>query len=74
MKFGLAIREIMKAKGVGVTMLAARIGIGQPTATERLKRNTITSDKLIQILRVLDYKLVIMPREARLPEGAYEIE
>lgn len=42
--------------------------------SERLSQENISIAKLREILRVLDYKVVIVPREARVPEGGYEVE
>lgn len=69
-----AIREIMKIQSVGVNKLADRLGIKQNVLSMRLKQENISINKLTGILRMLDYKIVLLPREARVPEGGFEIE
>ena len=69
-----AIREIMKIQSVGVNKLADRLGIKQNVLSMRLKQKNMSIDKLSQTLRMLDYKIVLLPREARVPEGGFEIE
>ena len=43
--------------------------------TKRLTQDNISVDKLIEMLRVLDYKLVIVPNDSRISnsKGCYEI-
>ena len=74
MKVNKIIREIMSIKGVTPTALASRLGINKNTMSERLTQENISTDKMIEMLRVMDYKLVVMPMEGRLPNGAFEIE
>lgn len=74
MKTGEAVREVMKAKEVGVNQMAHRLEKTPRLVSERLSQENISIAKLREILRVLDYKVVIVPREARVPEGGYEVE
>ena len=74
MKTGEAVREVMKAKEVGVNQMAHRLEKSPRLVSERLNQENISIAKLREILRVLDYKVVIVPREARGPEGGYEVE
>lgn len=69
-----AIREIMEIQSVGVCKLADRLGMKQNALSMRLKQKTISTDKLAETLRMLDYKIVLVPRETRVPEGGFEIE
>lgn len=69
-----AIREIMKSQSVGVNKLADRLGMKQNALSMRLKQKSISVEKLSETLRMLDYKVVLIPREARIPEGGFEIE
>lgn len=70
----LATREIMKNRAVGVNMLADRLGIKQNVLSERLRHENISVNKLSEMLRLLDYKIILVPRETRLPEGGFEVE
>ncbi len=70
----LATREIMKNRAVGVNMLADRLGIKQNVLSERLRHENISVNKLSEMLRLLDYKIILVPRETRVPEGGFEVE
>ena len=74
MKATEATREIMKEQGVGVSKLADRLNIKPNVTSERLRQQNISVSKLNEILRALDYKIVLVPREATVPKGGYEIE
>ena len=70
----VALREIMKIQSVGVNKLADRLGIKQNVMSMRLKHDNISINKLSEMLRLLDYKIILVPRETRLPEGGFEVE
>ena len=74
MRANEAIREIMKEQEVGVSKLADRMNKKQSTISERLKQDNISLSKLNEMLRVLDYKIVVMPRNISTPKNSYEIE
>ena len=74
MKTSEALREAMKIKNVSVSRMADRIGKSSRLVCERIGQENISVSKLQEMLRVLDYKIVILPREARLPDGGFEIE
>lgn len=74
MKTGEAVREIMKSKEVGVNALAARIDKTPRLVSERLNQENISIAKLREMLIALDYKVVIVPRNAKLPENGFEVE
>lgn len=74
MKSGTAVREIMKKQNVGVNKMADRLNKSSRLISERLGQDNISIAKLNEMLRVLDYKAVIVPRDTRIPEGGYEIE
>jgi len=59
------VKVIMQKKGKTNADLANGIGVSQATAWDRLnspKTNNLTVNKLTEMLRYLDYDLVIMPR------------
>ena len=68
------IREVMKMKGVTVSSLSSRLGVKQSTMSQRLTQKNVSVVKLNEMLRVMDYKLVAVPRTSRMPEGSYEVE
>lgn len=74
MKVSLAIREVMKNQEIGVNKLSNRLNKKQNVISERLRQDNISIVKLNEILRVLDYKLVIIPRDASIPKDGFEIE
>lgn len=72
------INAILKAKNIKPTALASRLGIAYPSLFDRINENgkskDMTVDKLSEMARVMDYKVVVVPRESRVPEGGYVIE
>lgn len=74
MKTTEAVREVMKRQEVGVNALAAKLDSPPRRISERLSQENISISKLREMLRILDYKVVIVPRTTRLPEGGIEIE
>jgi hypothetical protein len=69
-----AIKEIMKLKDIRPAVLCDRLKIKSNVLSERFKQKNVSVEKLNDMLRVMDYKVVVVPREARIPEGGYEIE
>ncbi|MCD7957885.1 MAG: hypothetical protein LUG93_19465 [Lachnospiraceae bacterium] len=74
MKANEIIREIMKIKEVKPSVLASRLNIKNNVLSERLGQKNISTEKLNEMVRVLDYKIVIVPRESRIPEGGFEVD
>ena len=64
----------MKDTDVGTNTLADRLGKPARLVSDRLSQENISIEKLDEMLRLLDYKIVVLPRDARLPEGGIEIE
>lgn len=73
MKTSEALREIMKSQNVGVSKLSDRLGKKPNVISERLGQENISISKLEEMLKVLDCKLVIVPRDVSTPKGGYEI-
>ena len=69
-----AVREVMKEQGVGVTRVANRLNKSPRLVSERLRQESLTTPKLNELLRALDYKIVVIPKGSRVPDGGYEIE
>jgi len=74
MKTVEAIREIMKEQDIGTSKMADRLGKPARLVSDRLSQENISITKLNELLRVLDYKVVLVPRGAKLPDGGYEVE
>lgn len=69
-----AVKAIMAAKGIRPAVLCDRLRIKSNVLSERFKQKNVSVEKLNEMLRAMDYKVVIVPRDARVPDGGYEIE
>ena len=69
-----AVREIMKLKDMRPAVLCGRLKIKSNVLSERFKQKNVSVEKLNDMLRAMDYKVVVVPRDTRIPEGGYEIE
>lgn len=69
-----AVKEVMKIKDVRPAVLADRLGIKSNVLSERFKQKNVSVSKLNEMLRLMDYKVVIVPRGTRLPDGGFEVE
>ena len=75
MKTGEAIKSILKVKQITQAILGDRLGgISHIIINQRLAQKNISMKLAADMLRVLDYKIVIVPRDTRLPDGCYEVE
>lgn len=74
MKANEAVREVMKEQGLGVTALASRMGKSTRLVSDRLAMENISIGKLNELLRALDYKVVVVPRSKTLKSDEYEVE
>ena len=87
MKTSEAVREIMKAKNVTVGAMARaisdargkdengnKIEVLPRLVTDRLAQKNISVANLSELLKTLDYKIVLVPRSKSEREGEYEIE
>jgi transcriptional regulator with XRE-family HTH domain len=74
MKITDAIKTVMERKGVTQAALCSRLGVKQQTMSMRMTQDNMSIGKANEMLRAMDYKVVILPREARIPEGGYEVE
>ena len=69
-----AVKEVMKLKEVRPAVLCDRLGIKSNVLSERFKQKNVSVSKLNEMLRLMDYKVVLVPRETRIPEGGFEVE
>jgi hypothetical protein len=69
-----AIKEIMKLKDIRPAVLCDRLKIKSNVLSERFKQKNVSVEKLNDMLRAMDYKVVVVPRDAKVPTGGYEIE
>ena len=68
-----AVREIMKLQEVKSSMLCDRLGIKSNVLSERFKQENISITKLNEMLKAMDYKIILVPRNTRLPENSFEV-
>ena len=76
MKTNEAVRSIMKSKDIGTNTLAAKVGKSPRLVSDRLSQENISIAKLTEILRVMDYKIVLVPRDTKLSakDECYTVE
>ena len=78
MKTTEAIRAIMADQGIGPVKLATRMGLEKEKTrliTDRLAQKNISIEKLNEMLRLMDYKIVLVPTdEVKSNKGWYVIE
>lgn len=68
-----AVREIMKLQKVKPSMLCDRLEIKSNVLSERFKQENISITKLNEMLKAMDYKIILVPRNTRLPENSFEV-
>lgn len=71
------VNNLMQAQGVSNAEMAAKLNLTQAALWDRLnpkKTNNMTVKKFNEMLKMLDYKIVAVPRKTRLSEGDFEVE
>lgn len=70
------IKKIMEEQDVTVTKLANRLGVSQQACWDRLngKGKGLTVDIMVDMLAALDFKLVVLPISAKVPNGGITLE
>lgn len=61
MKASKAVKEIMNIQNVSLTTLAGRMNKSLRLVSDRLRAENITTSNLSEMLRSLDYELIIAP-------------
>jgi hypothetical protein len=69
-----ALKAIMAIRGVGTNKLADRMGKPPRFVSDRLRSPNIGIAHLNDLLRLLDYKIVLVPRETTEKEDWMRIE
>lgn len=62
MKASKAVKEIMNEQNVTLSKLASRMNKSLRLVSDRLRADNITTKNLVEMLRNLDYELVVVPR------------
>ena len=68
------VRTIMKTKGVKIAALADKLKLRSNVISVRLTQENISTAKLDEMLRLLDYKIMVVPRDTAEKDGWYRIE
>ena len=71
-----AVREIMDYKGISTSKLAEMLGSNMQKVCDRLgmgKSKNLSTDKLDELIRVMGYKIVLMPSDVEIQDGWYEV-
>lgn len=77
MKAREIVKVIMENLNVNNATMAARLSITQAALWDRLntkKVKDIPVSTLNEMLKALDYKIIIVPRETRVPSNGYTVE
>ena len=69
-----AFKKVMENRGIRPAILCDRLNIKSNVLSERFKQKNVSVAKLNEMARMVDYKVVLVPRDARVPDGGYEIE
>ena len=69
-----ALKKIMELRAVGTNKLADRMGKPPRFVSDRLRSQNIGIQHLNELLRILDYKIVLVPRETTEKEDWVRIE
>ena len=69
-----AVRKIMELTGVRPAVLCDRLNIKSNVLSERFKQKNVSVSKLNEMLRMMDYKVVLVPRDSKVPENGFEVE
>ena len=69
-----AVKDIMKLKGIRPSDLYEGLGIKSNVLSERFKQKNVSVSKLNEMLRLMDYKIVLTPVDRELDEDSIEVE
>jgi hypothetical protein len=64
-----AIKEILKLKELNQAKLSDMLDIPLKTLNERLRHKNMSVNKLDEMLRVMGYKIMVVPRDAKVENG-----
>lgn len=74
MKTNEIIKSIMTEQNVNKASLAKKLSVPFQTVYDRLTQTNISIDKLQEMLSVLNYKIIITPKDFVPSEYCYEVE
>lgn len=68
------IRHILVDTRYTQSAVARMMGINRSTLAMRITSDNISLENFSEILKALDYKIVVMPASVKTPKGGYEVE
>lgn len=74
MKIDKVIRTLIEVRGMSLASYARVLGITRQTLNNRFAKDSMRLDMAYEMLSPLDYKLVVMPKGARLPKDSFEVK
>lgn len=74
MKTNEIIRVLMGKTGTRNIDLAEKVAVAPNALANRLNRGNFSTDVLNGMLRVLGYKIVLVPKDTELQDGWFEVE
>lgn len=72
-----AVRSIMDAKGIGTKQMADMLGSNMQKVVDRLsetKSANLSIEKLDEFLKLLGYKIMVVPNTTKPCDGWYEVD
>lgn len=71
------LKAVMSSKSISNAELAKRLKVSNATIWERLNNKNVKDipvSLMTTMLRAMDYKVIVVPANIRLPDGGYEVE
>ena len=69
-----AVKEIMKRKEVRPSTISEALGIKSNVLSERFKQKNVSVSKLNEMVRLMDYRVVLVPSDKSLDKDCIEVE
>ena len=69
-----AVRKLMEESGFRVMDFAEKLHISSNVLSKRYSQQNVSVEKLNEMLSVLNYKIVIMPKVYENPKDSFTIE
>lgn len=71
------LKEVMSIQNLANADIAKRLGVSNATIWERLNNKNVKDIPLslmVTMLRAMDYKIVVVPNKARIPDGGILVD
>ena len=69
-----AVRKVMQTQGVKPAALCEMLNIKSNVLSERFKQKNVSITKLNEMLKLLNYKVILLPSDTEVPENGIEVE